>query len=150
MSDNWIIVVPEEPSFMPPPDGQQKAVSLFQSIASAADDFEVVATQEVRFIDCGCNFEGVFCPDCGGELDVEWWQDAKSEEFDAGFPLKEATLPCCGVSHSLAALRYEWPQAFARFSIGAMNAQIADLSDEQMRSFESALGCRVRKVLRHL
>lgn len=150
MSDNWIIVVPEEPLFMPLPDDQQKAVTLFWSIAPTADEIKVVATQEVRFIDCGGNFESVFCPDCGGELDVEWWQDAMSEAFDAGFSLKEVTLPCCGVSHSLAALRYVWSQAFARFSIDATNAQIADLSDDQMRSFESILGCRVRKVLRHL
>jgi hypothetical protein len=150
MSDHWIIVVPEEATFVPSTEARCKAVELFRSIAPQADDVKEQATKEVRFIDCGANLERILCPTCDVEIDIEWWQDAMSEEADAGFPLGRLQLPCCGVSRSLAELRYDWPQAFARFSVEAMNPQIGDLTDEQMLAFESVLGCRVRKVLQHV
>lgn len=150
MSDNWIIVVPENAKLVPSPDAQQKAIDLFRSIAPHADEVKAEVTEEVRFIDCGANLEKITCPECRKELDIEWWQDAMDEEADAGFPLKRSVLACCKAKLSLADLHYDWPQAFARFSVEAMNPQIGDLSDEQMHAFELALGCRVRKVLQHL
>lgn len=150
MSDNWIIVVPENAAFVPPAEARRKALELFRSIAPSADEVKEEATQEIRFIDCGANLERIICPDCRAEIDVDWWQDAMSDEADAGFPLRRIELPCCGSNRSLAELRYDWPQAFARYSVEAMNPQIGDLTDDQMRAFESALGCPVRKVLQHI
>jgi len=150
MSDNWIIVVPEEPDFLPPLESRRKAAELFRSIAPRADEVKEQATQEVRFIDCGANLERIVCPSCGAELDIEWWQERMDEEAAAAFPLRPTPLPCCSASRTLAQLEYDWPQAFARFSVEAMNPQLGDLTDEQLRSFESVLGCRVRKVRQHI
>jgi hypothetical protein len=64
--------------------------------------------------------------------------------------LEPAQLPCCAELASLAELTYEWPQGYARFSVEAMNPEIADLTSEQVRKFESILGCGVIKVLQHI
>lgn len=149
MSDNWIIVVPEDATYVPSIEGRRKAVELFRSIAPRADEVKEEASQEVRFIDCGANLERIICPGCGAEIGVDWWQEKMEEEADA-FPLKRLALPCCGAQRTLADLKYDWPQAFARFSVEAMNPGIRDLTDEQMRAFESVLGCSVRKVLQHI
>ena len=134
MSDNWIIVVAEEAAFVPSAEARCKALELFRNIAPRAEEVKEEATQEVRFIDCGANLERIICPRCGAEIDVDWWQDVMSDEADAGFPLRRMKVPCCGSNRSLTELRYDWPQAFARYSVEAMNPQIGDLTDEQMRA----------------
>ena len=150
MSDNWIIVIPEEPDYVPPVEARQKALALFQSIAPRADDVKEEASERVRFIDCGANLERVTCPDCNAAIDIDWWQDSMDEEADAGYPLRSLTMPCCGARRTVAQLKYDWPQGFARFSVEAMNPGIPDLTEEQLGAFGSVLGCRVRKVLQHL
>lgn len=150
MSDNWIIVVPAQHDFVPSSDARRKAVELFRSIAPNAEDVREEATQEVRFIDCGANFERVVCPNCRAELEGAWWQARMNEEARLRFPLRRSALPCCGASRSLAELQYHWPMAFARFSVEARNPSISDLTVAQIRAFESVLGCRVCKVFRHI
>ena len=150
MSDNWIIVIPEVADYLPSEEAQRKAVALFKKLAPAADEVKAEATTGVRFIDCGANFERVLCPDCGAEIQMDWWQDRMGEEAEAGFPLRRIALTCCGVTRNLNELRYDWSQGFARFSLEAMNAGISDLTDEHLKAFAKLLGCRVRKVLQHV
>ena len=131
MSDNWIIIIPEAPDHVPSEDAQDRAVALFRSFAPDADEIKKEVSEAIRFIDCGGNFSRIVCPHCGKEVDQGWWDGAMDEEYAAG-------------------LTYDWPQGFARFSLEAMNAGIGDLSPEHLAMFETALGCRVRKVLQHL
>lgn len=150
MSDNWIIIFPDAAAHVPPEDAQERAVALFRLFAPQADEVKKELSPEVRFIDCGANLSQIACPHCGAELELGWWQDLMDAESEAGFPLRDVSLPCCGRSGSLKTLRYDWPQGFARFSVEAMNPGIPDLSVEQVAEFERALGCSVRKVLQHL
>ena len=150
MSDNWIIVIPEEAAYVPVEDAQERALTLFRRIAPQADEVKKEVSTEVRFIDCGANLSRVICPHCGAELEMDWWQDLMDEESEAGFPIRNVSLPCCDRSGSLQTLRYDWPQGFARFSVEAMNPGISDLSEEQLAEFGSTLGCPVRKILQHL
>lgn len=150
MSDNWIIVIPEDADYVPSEEAQDRAVALFRRIAPHADEVKKEVSDEIRFIDCGANLSRIVCPHCGAELEMEWWQDLMDEESEGGFPLREVPLPCCGRASSLRTLGYDWPQGFARFSIEAMNAGIGDLSEEQLAEFGRLLGCPVRKILQHL
>ena len=150
MSDNWVIVMPEAADYVPSEEAQRKAVALFKELAPSADEVKAEASAGIRFIDCGANLERVLCPDCGAEIEIDWWQDRMGQEAEAGFPLRRIPLPCCGAARNLDELRYDWPQGFARFSVEAMNPGIGDLTDEQLRAFEAILGCRVRKVLQHV
>ena len=150
MSDNWIIVVPEDPDYIPMEDAQDRAVALFRQIAPHADEVRKEVSHKIRFIDCGANLSRILCPHCRAELETEWWQDLMEEEFEAGFLFREVALPCCGRAGSLRTLSYDWPQGFARFSVEAMNAGIRDLSEEQLAEFARALGCPVLKILQHI
>lgn len=150
MSDNWIIVIPEEPDYVPGEVAQDRAVALFRQFAPHADDVRSEVSDEIRFIDCGANLSRIICPHCRADLETEWWQDLMDEESEAGFPFREVPLPCCGHAGSLRTLSYDWPQGFARFSVEAMNAGIGDLSDGQLAEFARVLGCPVRRILQHL
>lgn len=149
MSDNWIIIIPGEPNYVPPRDAQERAVSLFKSFAPRADEIRMEVSDAIRFIDCGANFSAIFCPHCRKEVSIDWWQEAMKGEAEAGFPLNQRMLPCCAASATLHDLKYDWPQGFARFSLEVMNAGIGDLSPEQLTSLEQALECPIRKILQH-
>ena len=150
MSDNWIIVIPDRPDFVPAAEAQERAVAHFRHLAPQAEEVRKEVTKEVRFIDCGANLSRIVCPHCGAELEMDWWQDLMDEESQAGFPIRSVLLPCCRKSGSLQTLEYDWPQGFARFSLEAMNPGIPDLSEDQLADFARILGCPVRKVLQHL
>jgi len=151
MSDHWITLVPQDPNFVPVSETHEDAVEWFQAIAPDADEIQITVSDGVQFFDCGENFERILCPRCGEEISMEWWQDRMDDDHDGtGFQLAKYPAPCCGASIGLEELHYEWPQAFARFGIAAMNPNVAELSDEQRSEVERLLGTTLRTIYRHL
>jgi hypothetical protein len=153
MSDHSIVLVPEESEFVPSAEAQEKAVALMRSLVRPVvrwSDVKAQVTTDIRFIDCGENFERVVCPICSAELDMRWWAARLDHEFAHKFPLPEIELPCCGAMKRLNQLIYEFPQAFGRFSLEAMNPNIGELSEEALDEFEAVLGCRLSVVYRHV
>ncbi|MCC6683339.1 MAG: hypothetical protein IT445_20780 [Phycisphaeraceae bacterium] len=150
MSDNWIALVPDDPRFVPDAAKQNRARERFAEIAPEADEIEIKVSEKVVFFDCGGNFERLGCPFCGVEIPVEWWQERMGEDHDDGFKLAAYTMPCCGKKSTLNELVYEWPQAFGRFAIDAMNPNIGKLDDKFKREFEDILGTKLRVVYQHI
>ena len=74
MSDNWIVVVPEDPFFVPSEDRQEAARSWFEEFAPRADAIELNVSDQIQFHDCGSNLERIMCPSCGEEIRLGWWQ----------------------------------------------------------------------------
>jgi hypothetical protein len=150
MSDSWINIIPTDPQFVPGLQAQRQAVEFMRRIVGRADEVRCELSENVRFIDCGENLERILCPRCGREVSCEWWRDQMEYQFEHGYTLEPVPLPCCGAAVSLAELTYEWPQGYAKCSVEAMNPEVADLTSEQVREFETILGCRVTKVLQHI
>ena len=105
-------------------------------------------TEEVRFIDQGSNFEGVYCPACSADLD-QWWKEAMDRAWQTRFANLAAVVPCCGSATSLNDLRYVWPAGFARFVLEAKNPGITDLAHHDLAQLETTLGCRLRRIWAH-
>ena len=151
MSDHRIALVPQDPNFVPDPQTYDVALELFESIAPEADEIEVKLSDKIQFFDCGANLERIICPRCGQEILVDWWQDRMGDDHDGnGFQLAKYSAPRCEAFVGLDELRYEWPQAFARFGIDAMNPNIGRLSDEQRSAFECILGTPLRTIYQHI
>jgi hypothetical protein len=151
MSDHWIALVPQDPNFVPDPQTHDDALNLFQAIAPDADEIEIKLSDTIQFFDCGTNFERILCPRCGQQLLLDWWQDRMGDDHDGnGFQLAKYSTPCCGAFVGLDELRYEWPQAFARFGIDAMNPNIGELSDDHRGEFERILGTPLRTIYQHI
>jgi hypothetical protein len=150
MSDSWIILIPENPQTVPANERQERALATFRQVVPDSEKVEIQTSENIRFVDCGENFERVLCPSCGKEIDNDWWSDRMSEDFDSGFRLKQFSLPCCKAKRTLNDLRYEWPQGFARFSLEAMNPNVAELPREQVTSLEAIVGCPLRVIYQHI
>lgn len=62
-----------------------------------------------------------------------------SDDDDNGFQLSRYQTPCCDTAVALNELIYDWPQAFGRFTIEAMNPGIEALDAQQQRELEEIL-----------
>ena len=149
MSDNFLILIPSDPLYVPSPDSAQAANDYLLSVLPQADDIIWMLSDTVTFVDQGTNFERVSCPVCGVELSIPDWQQMMDAAYETQFADLNVTMPCCGAVGSLNDLHYEWPAGFARFSLEAFNPN-ADLDDHQRQTVEEILGCPVRKIWRHI
>jgi hypothetical protein len=148
MSDNFFVLVPEDPVG----EGEvDEAVRLARAAWPAADSVSAHRETAVQFFDCGGNFEAAYCPHCGREFPISLWQDLMSADYgEDGFILTAHEMPCCGTSATLNDLRYDWPQAFGTFALEVMNPNVAEPGPEVLRSLGSALGSPLRVVRQHL
>ena len=149
MSDNWIILIPEDPRFVPQAKKRARARDRFAEIAPAAREIKVKVRETIEFIDCGGNFERVACPSCRSEIPIQWWQERMDEDYEEGFRLAAYATPCCGAKFTMHQLVYEWPQGFARFSLRALNPNIGKLKEKDREELEAILGVRLRVIYQH-
>lgn len=70
MSDNWIALVPEDPSHVPDRKRQDEAVQYFGSIAPDADKIDSKVSDRLMFFDCEANLQRIVCPHCEGDVPV--------------------------------------------------------------------------------
>lgn len=151
MSDKWIVLIPEDPQHVPAKHEQTLGRDRFLELAPKAGEIEINVYEEVRFFDCGANFERVTCPSCRAEIPLDWWHERMDEDFnEGGFRLFSYLVPCCGHSHTLDDLLYEWPQGFGRFSLEAMNPSLGKLNRQSIEELEVVLGTKLRTIYRHL
>lgn len=150
MSDHWIILIPEDPRFVPEADRQRRARDWFAEIAPRAERIEIRRSEKVVFFDCGANLDGIYCPVCRASVTLEWWQTCMDADHEGGFRLAKHPLPCCGTNATLHELNYDWPQGFGCFALEVMNPGIGKLNEKQQQELEAILGTKLRAVYRHL
>jgi hypothetical protein len=150
MSDQWIVLVPEDARFVPDTLRQARARDRLAAIAPSADELTLEEHERIHFFDCGSNLERIVCPSCQSELANDWWQARMSEDYDHGFLLASYATPCCNSRHTLADLDYQCPQAFGRFALKAMTPNIAKLSERHQQELEAILKTNLRVIYRHL
>jgi hypothetical protein len=150
MSDDWILLIPEDPTFIPNAERQSRARQRLSELAPEADEINLVVSDTVEFFHCGVNFERVLCPSCGTEIPDAWWKERMDDDHENGFTLSPYSTPCCGSQHTLHDLKYEWPQGFGRFALEAMNANIGKLDEVRRKELEDVLATELRVIYRHL
>ena len=150
MSDSWIVLIPEDPHYVPESAAQVRAKTKLAELAPGADEVTAKVNDQVQFFDCGENFSRVFCPSCNAEISMEWWQAKMGEDWSDGFKLNKFAVPCCGNLHTLHELVYDWPQGFGLFSLEAMNPLIGELLPEPKAELEVILGTRLRLIYQHI
>jgi hypothetical protein len=151
MSDDWIVLVPEDPLFVPPLEKQFSARDRFAQIAPDAEEIKIYAGEGIQLFDAGENLMAIYCPSCKGQISVEWWLERVDEDNTGnGFELRPYPAPCCRQLSSLQGLVYDWNQAFGSFAIEAMNANIGLLEDRYIQEFEQILGTKLVVVYQHI
>ncbi len=147
MSEDYLIIIPSDPEYVPNIATQQMAFALFSSFVGKADDLNIVETEMIEFIAPGQNFESLTCPVCGADLS-EWWQDAMQAAYANEFSDLMVEVPCCGAQGSLNDLNYYWPAGFARFRLQARNPS-GNVDDSQLGLLAGIMKCELRKIQAH-
>jgi hypothetical protein len=137
-----------DPTYVPEAETQSPARDLLASWLPNAEYVRVSVTDDIRFIDQGSNFEAIFCPKCGAELDKQWWQKVMISASSTVFTNLIVITPCCGSTLSLNELRYVWPAGFARFVLEARNPN-GDISEAALNSLSSLLKAEMKKIWAH-
>jgi hypothetical protein len=152
MSSHSIILIPENPTYVPPSAQQERAVKRLWEISPEADEVRSQVYEGIQFIHCGENFERVICPSCSAEVDGRWWAKKMDEDYDPdlGFSFSYHELLCCGIEATLPELKYEWSQGFARYCIEMTNPNIGKLDEPYVREFEQILDCSLSVVYQHM
>ncbi|MCS4308041.1 hypothetical protein M2404_002389 [Rheinheimera pacifica] len=120
MSEHQIIILPQNPLWIPPSGMAAATQQFIAGLFPAAEHIEVTCTDEVRYYDCGGNFEHIHCPACYAELSVEQWHSMMDADYNAennSFAMQQQALPCCGELCNLNQLQYSFEQGFGRFAI---------------------------------
>jgi hypothetical protein len=148
MSDHYLSLIPEEPSYLPPTEAQALALEAFRAFLSPDAEIEVEASEDIQFVDQGENFESVSCPACDTEIDIKSWGEWLDKSSESNFIDRSVTMPCCGRETDLNALRYHWPAGFARYILRALDPGIDNrwLEEKQLSALEGILGCKLRQI----
>ena len=146
MSDNFIVLIPLDPRFVPDASRRETARRRFAAMAWGAAEVEMETLDETRFFDCGENFERVLCPSCRSEIPEAWWKARMSDDQSGEtFRLEAYVTPCCAARHDLNQLVYQWNMGFARFALRARNPR-GEIDDGYRWELENVLGVRLRLI----
>ena len=151
VSDHFITFVPVDPLFLPSELRILSALDLAHNLFPAADAIEEIRSDGVRLFDAGSDLTRVLCPACRQQLPTEWWKRSMDSDYiPTGFQLERLMLPCCGATTTLNDLGYEWPQAFGKFGLRIMNANVGRIEPEVLNALESELSTRLRVIRTHI
>jgi len=149
MSDSALRYVPTDPSYRPSAEAARDAELALNALLPSAEAIAARFSDAVLFVDAGGNWEGVRCPECGANAEG-WWSDAMCAAAETQFRQLMTIAPCCGAEVSLNGLDYGWAVAFGSFFLEAFNPQAPGLTETQLHSLSSSLGCEMREVKVHL
>jgi hypothetical protein len=133
---------------VPSAQARERAAQYVRSLLAYAEDVAWKVSADVRFVDCGANFESVRCPGCGADLG-EWWAMAMEAGHEQRFADLRVTTPCCGLKTSLNELDYAWPSGFARCVLEAPEPGVGSLPPRALDSLQRLLRCEVRVIWAH-
>ena len=149
MADKTLKLIPKDPYYLPHESAVAEAKQLLEGLFPAADEITVDLGDELRFFDCGANFERVLCPLSGEEIELELWQDAMDRAWDTKFTDLSFINPANGEEMSLNDLIYDWPQGFAKFALSVLNPGAPDMAADDLAKLEALLGCKLTKIRGH-
>lgn len=149
MSENMLIFIPIEPTYLPGCAQTEQAKAFLQTLFPHAIEITVCITEEVAFIATGGNLEKIICPLCQSVLDEQWWTTAMDNAYmTSHFTNLTIILPCCGGTSSLNQLHYDLPTGFASFQLSARHPG-HDIDDASLKELELILASPLRKIWVH-
>jgi hypothetical protein len=116
-------------------------------VSNAADVLGQL-TPEVRFVDCGDNFQTVVCSRCGTDI-AEWWAAAMEAAHEQQFADLRLATPCCGTRTALTDLFYSPAVGFARYTLAVVNLRVGGVPPRTIERLQTVLGCELKLIWAH-
>jgi hypothetical protein len=145
VADTFLRIIPSDPTYVPGVTARERALNVLRRAVPLADEVTDQLTRDVRFVDCGANFESVRCPACGADIG-EWWAEAMELGHAHNFSDLRITTPCCALHTTLNDLLYSWPAGFARYTLEAVNPGVEKLRQSIVDRLQRNIGTQVRII----
>jgi len=149
MSEHEIIILLRDPQLQPNADIIAATTQFIAGLFPATEHIDITCTDEVRYYDCGGNFEHIHCPACQTELSVAQWHNLMEADYNAehnSFAMQNLALPCCGKLCNLNQLQYSFEQGFGRFAI-IMDNSVGAVDAATQAAIEAFLGNQPVKII---
>jgi hypothetical protein len=149
VSTAYLTLVPADPGYVPSDAAIATAIELVRAWFENSERVTFEKSSTVEFHEMGGNWEGVFCPACGTEIELRAWQSMMDAAYDTSRGFGDVTIspPCCHTVTTLNDLRYESGGAgFARFALRIESPGRDGLTGDQKARLEQALGTEVRPI----
>jgi hypothetical protein len=161
MAEFAIIVVPQDPHFVPSPSAVEAAQALMADFfPDRGDQVGHDTSATPKLITARDAFSSVKCPSCGESVErfdleedddgVTWWdrfEDQLENSVDAMSEVVE--MPCCQAEVKAEELDLEGEAAFSRFTLSLRDpGDNPSVSPEQRSALERTLGCPVTTLTR--
>lgn len=147
MSETFLRLLPKEVNDIPSQDSINKSIQVLKSVYCGSN-IQYTYYGSIEFIDQGSNFESIYCPNCGAELEIEWWQEMMDAAYKASFINLNVITKCCQSYTTLNHLRYYFAAGFSRWVIEVENPE-SELKDNVIDEIELVLGFKIKVVWAH-
>jgi hypothetical protein len=161
MAEFAIIVVPQDPHFVPSPPAVEAARALMVDFfPERGDEVRQDMSAIPKLITARDAFSSVKCPSCGETVerfDLEedddgatWWDRFEEQVENSLDPMTEVIeMPCCQAEVKAGELDLEGEAAFSRFTLSLRDpGENPSVTKEQCAALEKALGCPVSTMTR--
>ncbi|MDD4990672.1 MAG: hypothetical protein PHR83_00440 [Paludibacter sp.] len=115
-SDFQTIIIPKNPNNSYSRENVSKLID-YLSKQVINKEINLSIDSSVSFVDCGQEFEKVFCPNCGKEIDLDFWHELMEKASANDFSDLTIQTKCCNTSTNLNSLRYIADCGFAKSKI---------------------------------
>lgn len=148
MSEHIVKIITSDPLTVIPEAALTK-VQKFLEANIRCNGINLENNEFPMFIDCGSNLEKISCPECGTEIDFDWWGEKMNEASENSFQKLDITLPCCKKSSALNLLRYYYECGFSCLSIEILEPA-DDISLSLLSELENMLGTPLKIINSHI
>jgi len=150
MIEEWGLIIPVDPTYVPNPAAQFKALQLWASRDKQGSSKTIEVHEKVHYIaPADGTLHAVCCPNCRRPVDPMWLEDAINLARADGFTNLYTEIPCCGAFVSLNDLKVTRgfaPFGFARFCMATHNPDLLSIGNITLKHLEKILGCQLRVV----
>ncbi len=150
MSDSYVSFVSTDPNWAPSSDEQiEELVSIVADALPESEEIESLVHDFPAFVHPGENLVTVNCSKCTADLHEWFWELMEEGDYQGGPGPLDVEVPCCKQTVSLTELKLDWPGAFARFQIDAMNPEIEEIPRGLLVQLATKSGQEFRAVHSH-
>lgn len=147
MADYWIILTPENPSFVPDRETLSQAEIKLREIFPTANEIKSIITDKTVLYSSSYFFI-LFCPNCKTELSIHWWHEILNKDLtpETEYKLAAYQVPCCRSVLTPQELSYDWGMGFARFALQITSLSSLKLENKDKEELERILGVKLRDM----
>ena len=130
-SDFQAIIIPTNPKNS---YSRENVTKLIDCLSKQFINKEIILSidSSVSFVDCGQEFEKIVCPNCGKEIELDFWHELMEKANANDFSDLTIQTNCCNTSTDLNSLKYIADCGFAKSRIIVSDPETRKINENEL------------------